>query len=401
MNDIKKYLNVKKREHDSLTGADAAAWAMKQIDPDVVAAFPITPQTEIMQRFTKFVADGEVNTEMILVESEHSAMSAVVGAAAAGARSMTATSANGLALMWEIVYIAASTRLPIVMNVVNRALSGPINIHCDHSDSMGCRDSGWIQIYSENGQEAYENTVFAVRLAEHPKVRLPVMVCQDGFITSHSVEAVNFIEDSKVKKFVGVSKPEFSLLDVGKPITLGPLDLFDYYFEHKRQQIEGMENAKKALLEVAKEFEKVCGRKLEIFESYKADDADYVIVVMSSTAGTAKEVVDKLRNEGKKVGLIKPRLFRPFPHEEFARALEGKKAVAVMDRSASFGAQGGPLFLEICTSLFNSQKKPKLSSYIFGLGGRDTPLEDIEKVFNDIMSGNAKEKEINYLGVRE
>ena len=390
---------VKGRDYDSLTGADAVAFGMRQINPDVVAAFPITPQTEIMQRFSQFYADGIVDTEMILVESEHSAMSAVVGAAAAGARSMTATSANGLALMWEIVYIAASTRLPIVMNVVNRALSGPINIHCDHSDSMGCRDSGWLQIYSENGQEAYENTIFAVKLAEHPDVRLPVMVCQDGFITSHSVEPVNFIEDEKVKKYIGKPNPEFSLLDVDNPITLGPLDLFDYYFEHKRQQIEGMEKAKKAFLEVAKDFEQICGRKLEYFEDYNAKDADYVIVVMSSTAGTTKEVVDKLRKKGKKVGLIKPKLFRPFPHEEFAKVLEGKKAVAVMDRSASFGAQGGPLFLEISTALLNSDKKPQLFNYIFGLGGRDTPMDDIEKVFNDLMDG--KSKPLNYLGVRE
>lgn len=390
---------VKGRDFDSLTGADAVAFGMRQINPDVVAAFPITPQTEIMERFSQFYADGIVDTEMILVESEHSAMSAVVGAAAAGARSMTATAANGLALMWEIVYIAASTRLPIVMNVVNRALSGPINIHCDHSDSMGCRDSGWIQIYSENGQEAYENTIFAVKLAEHPKVRLPVMVCQDGFITSHSVEPVNFIEDSNVTNFIGKPKPEFSLLDVDNPITLGPLDLFDYYFEHKMQQIEGMENAKKVFLEVAKEFEKVCGRKIDYFEEYNSKDADYVIVVMSSTAGTTKEVVDKMRKEGKKVGLIRPKLFRPFPYEEMANALEGKKAVAIMDRSASFGAQGGPLFLEISTALLNSGKRPEIFDYIFGLGGRDTSMEDIEKVFDEIMTG--KSKPLNYLGVRE
>lgn len=395
----KKPKPVKGRDFDSFSGADAVAYGMKQVNPDVVAAFPITPQTEIMERFSQFYADGDVDSEMILVESEHSAMSAVVGAAAAGARAMTATAANGLALMWEIVYIAASTRLPIVMNVVNRALSGPINIHCDHSDSMGCRDSGWIQIYSENGQEAYENTIFAVRLAEHPKVRLPVMVCQDGFITSHSVEAVSFIHDDKVKKLIGKHKADFSLLDVDKPITLGPLDLFDYYFEHKRQQIEGMENAREAFLETAKEFRKICGRKIEYFEKYRAADADYLVVVMSSTAGTAKEVVDRMREKGKKVGLIKPRLFRPFPYKEIAKALEGKKAVGVMDRSDSFGAQGGPLFLEISAALFNSRKRPKLFSYIYGLGGRDTPLEDIEKVFNSIISGKAKP--LNYLGVRQ
>ncbi len=394
--------SVKGRKYDSLSGADAVAYGMKQINPDVVAAFPITPQTEIMERFEKFYADGEVDTEMIRVESEHSAMSAAVGASAAGARAMTATSANGLALMWEIVYIAASTRLPIVMNVVNRALSGPINIHCDHSDSMGCRDSGWLQIYSENGQEAYENTIFAVRLAEHPKVRLPMMVCQDGFITSHSVEPVEFIEDSKVKKYIGEFKPEFSVLDAEHPITLGPLDLFDYYFEHKRQQIEAMENARKAFLEVAADFEKVCGRKVELFEDYFAKDADYVIVVMSSTAGTAKEVVDKLRKEGRNVGLIRPRLFRPFPYSEIAGALEGKKAVAVMDRACSFGAQAGPLCIEIRSALLSLKKQPEIFSYIFGLGGRDTSMDDIESVFNDLISKKAKPAGyVAYLGVRE
>jgi len=398
MADKPKRRPVKGRDFDSLSGADAVAYGMRQINPDVVAAFPITPQTEIMERFEKFYSDGEVDTEMIRVESEHSAMSAVVGASAAGARAMTATAANGLALMWEIVYIAASTRLPIVMNVVNRALSGPINIHCDHSDSMGCRDSGWIQIYSETGQEAYENTIFAIKFAEHPKVRLPVMVCQDGFITSHSVESVSFIDDKKVEQFIGENNPEFSLLDVANPVSLGPLDLFDYYFEHKRQQADGMDNAKKVFLDVAKEFKKVCGREMEYFEDYHAKDADYVIVVMSSTAGTAKEVVDKMRKEGKKVGLIRPRLFRPFPAAEFAKALEGKKSVAVMDRSDSFGAQGGPLFLEILAALFNSDKKPKVSNYIFGLGGRDTNMDDIEKVFNDLIEN--KSKSLNYLGVR-
>jgi pyruvate ferredoxin oxidoreductase alpha subunit len=225
------------------------------------------------------------------------------------------------------------------------------------------------------------------------------MVCQDGFITSHSVEPVNFIHDDKVKRFIGKHRAEFSLLDVNKPISLGPLDLFDYYFEHKRQQIEAMANVKKAFPEVAKEFEKICGRKIEYFEDYHAKDADYVIVVMSSTAGTTKEVVDKLRKEGKKVGLIKLRLFRPFPHEQIAKILEGKKAVAVMDRSDSFGAQGGPLFLEISTALLNSKNKPVLADYIFGLGGRDTAIEDIKKVFNELVSGKAKQ--LNYLGVRE
>ncbi|MFA4991609.1 MAG: transketolase C-terminal domain-containing protein [Candidatus Omnitrophota bacterium] len=387
-----------------LTGDQAVATAMKQIDPDVVAVYPITPQTEIVMYFSGYVANGQVSTEMIPVESEHSAMSACVGASAAGARTMTATSANGLALMWEVVYIAASLRLPIVMPVVNRALSGPINIHCDHSDTMGARDSGWLQIYCESAQEAYENTILAVRIAEHKDILLPVMVCQDGFITSHAVEGIQLFDDKKVKEFVGEYKPANPLLDVDHPVTYGPLDLQDYYFEHKRQQSEAMKGALSILPELFREFEKTFGSKYDFIDTYRLDDADIAIVAMSSTAGTARGVVDELRKNGVKAGLLRPRVFRPFPREKILAALKNVKAAAVLDRSESFSAEGGPLYTEIKAALYDSAIKPLVANYIYGLGGRDVFPEDIKSVFSD-LSGILKNKKVkipvNYLGSRE
>ncbi|MDD4363546.1 MAG: pyruvate ferredoxin oxidoreductase, partial [Atribacterota bacterium] len=350
------------------------------------------------------VADGLVNTEFVTVESEHSAMSACVGASAAGGRVMTATSANGLALMFEVVYIAASNKLPIVMPVANRALSGPINIHCDHSDSMATRDAGWIQIYSENTQEAYDNIIQAIKIAENKKVRLPVMVMYDGFIISHGIEMVEFLEDNIVREFVGKYQSNYPLLDLNNPLTYGPLDLHDYYFEHKRQQIEDIENSKEIILEVAEEYEKISGRKYGLFEDYLLDDAEIAIVVLSSTAGTAKAVIDNLRSEGKKVGLLKPRIFRPFPAYEIAKALSHLKAVAILDRSHSFGAFGGPLFTEIRSAMLENDKIPENINIIYGLGGRDINQEDISAIFdqlnNIVKTGKIKEK-VQYFGVRD
>ncbi|WP_271629469.1 pyruvate ferredoxin oxidoreductase [Caldicellulosiruptor sp. DIB 104C] len=389
---------------DRLSGNEAIAYAMRQINPDVVAAFPITPSTEVPQYFSQFVANGEVDTEFIAVESEHSAMSACIGASAAGARTMTATSSQGLALMWEMLYIAASMRLPIVMAVINRALSGPINIHNDHSDSMGARDSGWIQIYCENNQEAYDSLIQAIRIAEHKDVRLPVMVCYDGFITSHAVENIELLEDEVVRNFIGEYNPEYYLLNEENPISMGPLDLPPYYFEHKRQQAEAMRNAKKVVLEVAEEFAKISGRKYGLFETYKLDDAEVAIVVMNSTAGTAKAVVDEYRSKGYKVGLLKPRLFRPFPVEEIVGALKHLKAIAVMDKTDSFNAAGGPLFTEITSALYGRADGIKIINYIYGLGGRDVKIDDIAKVFDRLLdivkTGNIGEV-YNYIGVRE
>lgn len=390
---------------ERLSGNEATAIAMKQINPDVVAAFPITPSTEVPQYFSTFVADGVVDTEFVAVESEHSAMSACIGAQAAGGRAMTATSANGLAFMWEALYIAASSRLPIVLAAVNRALSGPINIHNDHSDTMGARDSGWIQIYSENNQEAYDNMLMAHRIGEHPDVMLPVMICQDGFITSHAIENIDLVEDDKVKAFVGEYKPENYLLNKETPIAIGPLDLQFHYFEHKRQQAEAMANAKKVILEVSEEFYKLTGRKYGLFEEYNTDDADVVIVVLNSTAGTVKYVVDKYRAQGKKVGVIKPRVFRPFPVDELADALSKFKAVAVLDKADSFNAAGGPLFTEVTSALYSKGiLGPKVINYIFGLGGRDVKSDDIEIVYNkllEIANTGKVDSVYNYLGVRE
>ena len=383
----------------ALTGAQAVAEAMRQANPDVVAAYPITPQTPIVEQFASFVANGIVDTEMIPVESEHSAMSCTVGAAAAGARAMCATASQGLALMWEVVAAVPGLRLPIVMPIVNRALSAPINIHCDHSDAMGATTIGWIQIYSENAQEAYENTLLAIRLAEHKDVLLPAMVMQDGFIISHGVENVEIFDDEAVKNFVGERKPDRYLLDVDHPYTIGPLALPDYYFEIKRQQEEAMENALKVYLEVGKELSKISGHDYPYFEEYKTDDAEAVIVVLSSAAGTAKDAVDELRDEGKKVGLIKPKLFRPFPYKEMRKALEKFKAIGVLDRSMAFGAYA-PLYTEIRNALFESENRPKLQSYIFGLGGKDIFKSDIKKVFDELLSGNLNPEEQRYIRLR-
>lgn len=388
----------------TLTGDQAVAEAMRQIEPDVVAAYPITPQTEIVMAFSNFVANGKVKTEMIPVESEHSAMSATVGAAAAGVRAMTATSSQGLALMWEIVYIAASTRLPIVMPVVNRALSAPINIHCDHSDTMGARDSGWLHIYCENAQEAYDNTILAVRIAEHKDIILPVMVCQDGFITSHAVENIEIFDDKKVKDFLGEYKAKYPLLGLDNPVTFGPLDLQDYYFEHKRQQSEAMNNALKIIPEILAEFNKTFNRKYDLIEEYKVDDAEIAVVVLSSTAGAAKVAADNLRKKNIKAGVLRPVFLRPFPAARFIKALAGKKAVCVMDRAESFSGHGGPMFNEVRSALYKQDKAPIMKNAIYGLGGRDIFVEDIEKIFMDLKKIQDTQKVdswVDYIGVRE
>ena len=389
---------------EPLSGNEAVATAMKQINPDVVAAFPITPSTEIPQYFSTFVANGSVDTEFVAVESEHSAMSACIGAEAAGARAMTATSANGLSLMWEMIYIASSLRLPMVMNLVNRAVSGPLNIHNDHSDAMGVRDSGWIMLFSENNQEAYDNNLMAHRIAEHKDVQLPVMICQDGFITSHSIENIELEDDETVKKFVGEYHPEHYLLNRKEPIAVGPLDLQGYLFEHKTQQANAMRNAKKVIEEVSKDFEKLTGRKYSFFEEYKLDDAEIAIVCMNSTAGTTKFVVDELRSKGVKAGLLKIRMFRPFPTVEVAKALSHLKAVAVLDKSDSLNGAGGALYEDVVSSMYVAGNNVPMVNYVYGIGGRDTKSDDIESVYTDLQE-IAKTGKIDnpyrYLGLRK
>mgnify|MGYP002563997283 FL=1 len=364
---------------DRLSGNEAVAVAMRQIDPDVMGAFPITPSTEIPQYFAQYVADGKVHTELVTVESEHSSMSVCIGAAAAGGRAISATSSCGLALMYELLYVAASSRLPIVLAVSTRALSGPININNDHSDAMGARDAGWIQIYAENNQEVYDNYVQAFPIAE--AVRLPVMICMDGFITSHAVENIELLEDGEVKNFVGEYHPEHSLLKAGETMAVGPYDVTHYYFEHKKQEAEAMKDAKQAILDQGKRFGQQFGRTYGFFEEYCMEDAEEALVLIGSTAGTAKAAVDQLRAQGKKVGLIKLRVFRPFPAEELAQALSHCKAVAVMDKSEGFSSCGGPIFAETRSALYDLEQRPKLINVVYGLGGRDVSTGDIAALY--------------------
>lgn len=374
-------VNKINRTRKSLTGAQSAAEAIRQVDVDVVAAYPITPQTPIVQEYAQFVSDGIVKTEMIQVESEHSAMSAVVGAAAAGARASTATSSQGLALMWEIVAIASSLRLPIVMNVVNRAISGPLNIHCDHSDAMAMRDLGWIMLFSENPQEVYYNNILAFKIAEDPRVFLPIAVNQDGFITSHCVEAVDVFDDEFVKNYVGPNRSPYSLLDFHNPISVGEWAMPSHYFEFRVSVQKAIEGAIPVIEEIFNDFYDKTGVKFDFFEGYMVEDAEIVFVSMNSTSGTIRYVVNKLREKGEKVGAINVRVYRPFVIEKFLKLIPSAKFLIVMDRSLSFGTTGSPLYQDITSGLFTAKKNILVNDYIYGLGGRDITDKDIEEVY--------------------
>ena len=389
---------------ERMSGNEAVAHAIKQVEPDVMPAFPITPSTELPQFVSNFIANGEIDTEFIPVESEHSSMSAAIGASAAGARALTATSSCGLALMWEVLYVAASNRLPLCMAVVNRALSGPLNINSEHSDSMGARDSGWIQIYAENNQEAYDNFIQAYRISEHKDVMLPIMICQDGFITSHAVENITLMETEDVKKFVGTYEPEHFLLNPEEPMAVGPYAVSNYCMEAKRAQAQAMMNAKQVILDVADEFCELTGRGFGLFEEYCLDDAEYAIVAIGSACGTIKDAVDKMRSEGKKVGLLKVRVFRPFPGKEMAEALKGCKAVGIFDRCESYSANGGPLGAELMAAMYRNKDQAETVNYIYGLSGRDLTVEQVEETFGELMqiaeegtAGNT----YRYIGLRD
>ena len=389
---------------DRLSGNEAVAEALRQINPDVFPAFPITPSTEIPQYFASFVANGKVDTEFIPVESEHSSMSAAIGASAAGARALTATSSCGLAFMWEELYIAASNRLPLALALVNRALSGPININCDHSDSMGARDSGWIQMYAENNQEAYDNMVQAFRISEHKDVKLPIMICQDGFITSHAVENIELLEDEEVRSFVGEYEPENYLLNPDCPMAVGPYSVTDYYMEAKRNQAEGMRHVEQVVLDIAKEFAELSGREYGLFEAYRLEDAERAVVMIGSAAGTTKDAIDRLREKGEKVGLLKIRLYRPFPADAIAEALKNVKAVAVMDRAEGYSNHGGPLGADVMAALFRARSTALAANIIYCLGGRDVRVEDMEQVFEDLQTMIDQDdagETYRYMGLRE
>lgn len=388
---------------ERLSGNEAVAYAMKQINPDVMGAYPITPSTEIPQYFSSYVDNGEVDTEFIAVESEHSAMSTCIGAEAAGCRAISATSSCGLCYMTEMLYVAASDRLPITLAVCCRALSGPINIHNDHSDAMGVRDAGWLMLFAETNQEAYDNYLQAMRIAE--AVSLPIMICQDGFITSHAIENIELVETDKVKKFVGEYKPKHFLLNKNEPMAVGPFGMPTYYMECKRQQAQAMMDAKEVIKKVGKEFGEMTGRSYELIEKYKMDDAECAIVLMGSSAGTAKVAVDQLRAQGKKVGLIKIRAFRPFPSEDLVDALKNVKAFAAMDKDDSYNGHCGPIYAETAASMYAAgATAPKGISYIYGLGGRDVKVESIEHVFGDLeeIAKTGKTGDTyRYLDVRE
>ncbi len=389
---------------ERMSGNEAVAYAIRQINPDVMPAFPITPSTEIPQMVSSYIANGEIDTEFIPVESEHSSMSAAIGAQAAGARSLTATSSAGLAFMWEELLLAASNRLPLALALVNRTLSGPININCDHTDSMGARDTGWIQIYAENNQEAYDNFIQAYPIAEDARVHLPVMICQDGFITSHAVENIELLEDEKVKTFVGEYCPDEYLLNPGKPVSVGPYAVSNYVMEARKAQEVALENAKEVILEVAAKFHDMSGRKYGLFEEYKTKDADYIMLMIGSAAGTAKDAVDELRKKGIRAGVLKLRVFRPFPAKEIAEAVKHCKALAIMDRCESYNGNGGPLGSEVNAGLFRNKVSIDTVNYIYGLAGRDFMVESAEAVFyelRDMVEHQKTVEQFQYIGLRK
>jgi len=370
---------------------------MKQINPDVVAAYPITPSTEIVQIFAGYVNDGKVDTEFVAVESEHSAMSACIGSAAAGCRTMTATASQGLALMHEMLFIAGGLRLPIVMCVASRSLSSPLNIHGDHSDSFASRDSGWMQFFAETVQEGYDTLFQTVKIAE--RTSLPAMCCVDGFILSHCMERMETFEDGAVREWLGKWKPNWDLLDLKKPILVGPATMQDYYFEFKRSQIEGMNKALPVIEEVQREFKAKFGRGYDVIEEYRCDDAEAVALLMGSACGTMREAVDALRNEGKKVGMVKLRVFRPLPHEILKNSLRKFKTVAIMDRADTVNAYGGALFTETTSALYDLPERPKALSYVYGLGGKEFNPSDAAGILEQALAGR-KDELVTYVGVR-
>ena len=408
--------NVLKQEALALNGDEAAAYAAKQSDVDIVAAYPITPQTIIVEKFSEYVANGEVETEFVCTESEHSALTACLAASVTGARTFTASASAGLALMHEMLFVTSGCRAPVVMAIANRALSAPLNIHGDHSDTMAQRDSGWIQIYVENAQEVYDSVIQAFRIAENPEVLLPVIVGLDGFTLSHSLENVQTLSDDAVKKFVGTRQIPLVTTHEGKrvpfrldpenPMTMGPVAFPNYYFEFKRQQEEAMGNALKVIQQVNEEYAELTGRSYGdgLLDLYCLDDAEVAVVCLGSTAGTVKTVVDELREEGVKAGLLRIRAFRPLPVDGIVKALEKVEAVAVMDKSTSFGGSGGPVFHEVRHVLYDLPTHPYVLNYVYGLGGRDTKSSQIRGIYEDlqrIVQTKHVETLVNYVGLRE
>lgn len=395
-------LSMMKTQLVPMSGSEAVAKAAIQSNIDFISAYPITPQTIIVERLSDLVAEGETKAKFVNVESEHSAMSACVGASLAGGRAFTATSSQGLALMHEVLYLASGLRCPIVMAVANRALSAPINIHGDHSDMMGSRDSGWIQLYVENGQEAYDWVLQAYRIAEDERVSMPFAVNMDGYVITHSVEPIALIDKDVTSKFLPPRQALFKL-DSEKPITLGPLVLPDYYTEFKRQQEEAMRNVPETFAEVTRDFAQLSGRSYNRFLPYELEDAKVAIVSLGSASGTVRWVARNLRKKDLPVGALKIALYRPFPHEEVGRMLEGLDVVIVLERALSLGSHCGPLASDIVCSLYNRSEQPKVLDVVAGLGGRDLSPDSIEQIFRTGLgtTSGSSGLEMEFVGVRE
>ncbi len=387
----------------AVTGDEAVAEAAKSVNPDVVAAYPITPQTIIVEKFAEFVADGEVDTEFVTVESEHSAMSACIGASSVGARVFTSSASAGLMLMYEIIFVAASSRTPIVMAIANRAISGPINIHGELTDQMLFRDSGWISMFSEDNQEAHDQTIMGFKIGEHPDVLLPVAVGLDGFIISHAIEGIEPVSRNTAQNFLGGERKAELKLDTTKPLSIGLLHLQDYYMEARAQVRDAQERSRKIILEVFSEWEKLTGRKYSPVESYMMDDAEYAFLTMGSSAGNARTTVDELRAKGEKVGLIKIRVYRPFFGDDITDLCKNLKGLITVERSHNFGGPGGILSSDVKSALFNKGISLLLSEYTIGLGGRDTLIKDWHKMYNRSKEAfiEGKNLPIFWWGVRE
>ena len=381
----------------AINGDNAVALAWKQIDPDVCAAYPITPQTIIVEKFAEYVANGEVDTEFVCVESEHSALTLCTASCSAGARTFTATASQGLAYMWEMLPITAAMRTPLVMAVANRTVSGPININNDHGDAMSARDCGWIQLFSENVQQAYDNSIIAPRIAEHHDVQLPAMVNLDGFILTHAIERMTMMDTDAVKKFVGEYEPLYPLLDVKHPVSHGNMDGPDFYYPHKYQSVLAMDKALEVAEEVFAEFAKITGREYHLVDEYMCDDAEYVAVILGSSFGTMKATVNELRAKGLMVGCLMPHVFRPWPEEALAKALKGKKGVVVFDKHLSIGSYG-PMFPEVVTAMVDRGEMPMMYNVIYGLGGADATVAGFEKIMEEVAAGKASK--VTYLGVK-
>jgi len=374
------------RDVEVWDGNFAAAQALRQVQVDVVSAYPITPSTPIVEGYAKFLADGYVDGEFIMVESEHAAMSGCIGASAAGGRVATATSSQGLALMIETLYQASGMRLPIVLNIVNRALAAPLNVNGDHSDMYLARDSGWIQFDAYNPQEAYDLNFIAFRVAEDHDVRLPAVVNQDGFLTSHTAQGVKTIDDDTAFNFVGEFKPMNDMLDLDHPVTHGVQTEEDWHFEHKaRQHNDLMTKVFPKIQEVFDAFEKMTGRKYSMVETYDMDDADVAVVCMGTTVETAVIVAKEMREKGIKAGVVGIRVFRPWPFEQLAEILKDVKAIGALDRSSPNGAPGA-LYNELAGTLFNTDTKAALTGYIYGLGGRDITKVHLTEIFEQLQA---------------